>query len=155
MYQSFNSTVPSSQLQRSLIKALYEINQGEFSFEEAANPTIPGCKIIFEFGLANATCFNYIDEEEVENALDQLDKEQLEVMDFFCVIRYHKCEAEKNRSLKFDYYFIRTVYNRRAFGVQVYHKKGLRYLSPEDLTQFIFNKINKAADRKILKKATA
>ncbi len=154
MYQSFNSAIPSGQLQRRLIQALYEINRAEFSFEEAANPTIPGCKIIFEFGLANAESFNYIDEEEVEKALDLLSKEQLDTVDLFCAIRYYRCEEEKKRALKFDYYLIRTVYNRRAFGIQVYHKKGLRYLSPEDLTQFIFNKINEAANRKILKKTT-
>ncbi len=67
--QSFTSTVPSRQLQEKLIQALYEVNKKEFSFEEVGNPTIPGCRIIFEFGLADADCFNYIDEEEVKKAI--------------------------------------------------------------------------------------
>jgi hypothetical protein len=152
MIQSFNSTLPSEQLQRRLIQAFYEINRREFSFEEAANPTIPECKIIFEFGLADAESFNYIDEEEVKKALNLLEKKHLDTMDFFCAVRYYKVKAEKKRALKFDYYLIRTLYNRDIFEIQVYHKKGLRYLSPEDLTLFIFNNINATSKRKVLKK---
>jgi len=155
MIQRFNSALPSKQLQRRLIQAFYEINRKEFSFEEAANPTIPECKIIFEFGLADAENFNYIDEEEVKKAIRLLAKEQLDTVDFFCAIRYYKGKAEKKRALKFDYYLIRTSYSRDMFEIQISHKKGLRYLSPEDLTLFIFNKINEASNRKVLKKATA
>jgi len=155
MIQSFKSTVPSAQLQRRLIQAFYEVNGKEFSFEEAANPTIPECRIIFEFGLADGESFNYIDEEEVKKALDLLAKERLDTIDFFLAIRYYKGEEKKKRALKFDYYLIRTGYSRDDFEIQVYHKKGLRYLSPEDLTLFIFNRINEASKRKILYKATA
>jgi hypothetical protein len=155
MFQDFHSTVPSEQIQRRLIQAFYEINRKEFSFEEAAYPTIPECRIIFEFGLADAESFNYIDEEEVKKALNLLAKEHLGTLDFFCAIRYYKGNAEKKRALKFDYYLIRTLYSRDIFEIQVYHKKGLRYLSPEDLTLFIFNKINEGSNRKVLKKATA
>ena len=105
--------------------------------------------------MADGESFNYIDEEEVKKAADLLAKERLNTIDFFLAIRYYKGEAKKKRALKFDYYLIRTGYNRDDFEIQVYHKKGLRYLSPEDLTLFIFNKINEAAKRKILKKATA
>lgn len=150
MVESFNSTISSKQLQQRLIRVLYEINRKEFSFEEAANPTIPECKLIFEFGLADAEGFNYIDEEEVKKVLDFLGKEHLGTMDFFCAIRYYK--GEKKSALKFDYYLLRTVYNRDVLEIQVFHKKGPRYLSPEDLTLFIFNKINETSNRKILKK---
>ena len=153
LVESFNSTLSSKQLQQRLIQVLYEINKKEFSFEEAANPTIPECKLIFEFGLADAENFNYIDEEEVKKVLNVLEKEHLRTMDFFCAIRYYK--GEKKRALKFDYYLLRTVYNRDILEIQVFHKKGPRYISPEDLTMFIFNKTNEASNRKILKKQTS
>ena len=153
LVESFNSTLSSKQLQQRLIQVLYEINKKEFSFEEAANPTIPECKLIFEFGLADAENFNYIDEEEVKKVLNVLEKERLRTMDFFCAIRYYK--GEKKRALKFDYYLLRTVYNRDILEIQVFHKKGPRYISPEDLTMFIFNKTNAASNRKILKKQTS
>ena len=150
MIESFNSTLSSKQLQQKLIQVLYEINRKEFSFEEAANPTIPECKLIFEFGLADAEGFNYVDEEEVKKVRNLLGKENLRTMDFFCAIRYYK--GEKKSALKFDYYLLRTVYNRDILEIQVFHKKGPRYISPEDLTLFIFNKTNEASNRKILKK---
>jgi hypothetical protein len=150
LVESFNSTLSSKQLQQRLIQVLYEINKKEFSFEEAANPTIPECKLIFEFGLADAESFNYIDGEEVKKVLNVLGKEHLRTMDFFCAIRYYK--GEKKRALKFDYYLLRIVYSRGILEIQVFHKKGPRYISPEDLTLFIFNKINEASNRKILKK---
>ena len=150
MVESFNSTLSSKQLQQRLIQVLYEINRREFSFEEAANPTIPECKLIFEFGLADAEGFNYIDEEEVKKVRNLLEKEHLRTMDFFCAIRYYK--GEKKKALKFDYYLLRTVYDRDILEIQVFHKKGPRYISPEDLTLFIFNKTNEASNRKILKK---
>ena len=153
MVESFNSTLSSKQLQQRLIQVLYEINRKEFSFEEAANPTIPECELIFEFGLADAENFNYIDEEEVKKVRNLLEKEHLHTMDFFCAIRYYK--GEKKKALKFDYYLLRTVYDRGVLGIQVFHKKGPRYMSPEDLTLFIFNKTNETSNRKILKKQPA
>jgi len=150
LVESFTSTLSSKQLQQRLIQVLFEINRGEFSFEEAANPTIPECKLIFEFGLADAGDFNYIDEEEVKKVRNLLGKEYLRSMDFFCAVRYYK--GEKKKALKFDYYLLRTIYDKDILEIQVFHKKGPRYISPEDLTMFIINKINEASSRKILKK---
>ena len=97
----FHLDCPSKQLQQRLIQTLYEINRKEFSFEEAGNPTIPDCKIIFEFGLADAENFNYIDEEEVKKATESAcESERLDNMDFFCAIRYYKGEGEKKTTAK-------------------------------------------------------
>ena len=150
--QRYNSAESSIKLQQRLIQTFYEINKREFSFEEAANPTIPGCRIIFEFGLADTESFNYIDKEEVKKALNALKSENIDTLDFFCAIRYYKGDGQRKRALKFDYYLIRTVYNQNLFEIQIHHKKGLRYVSPEDLASFIFNKLNEASNRKILKK---
>ena len=145
----------SRQLQETLIKTLYEINNGEFSFEEAANPTIPGCVVIFEFGLADGETFSFIDKEEVEKLLTLIEGEHLDTLDFFCAIRYYKVNSAKRTPLKFDYYIVRTIYGRDIVEAQVYHKKGLRYVSPEDLMLFIVNKINDAAKKKVLRKQTS
>ena len=150
LVETFNSILPSKQLQQKLVQVFYEINRKEFSFEEAANPTLPDCKLIFEFGLADKGEFNYIDEEEVRKIRNLLSKENLRTMDFFCAIRYYK--GEKKQALKFDYYLLRTLYDEDILEIQVYHKKGPRYISPEDLALFMFNKINEASNRKILKK---
>jgi hypothetical protein len=46
---------------------------------------------------------------------------------------------------------LRTLFDKGAFEVQVFHERGPRYLSPEDLTEFIFKRVNGGSNRKILK----
>jgi hypothetical protein len=42
------------------------------------------------------------------------------------------------------------------FEVQVFHERGPRYISPEDLTTFVYNKVNETTskNRKALKKTS-
>ena len=110
--------------------------------------------MIFEFGLAESESFNYIDEEELKKTLKLLAKERLQSMDFFCSIRYYKDIGEKKTPLKFDYYMLRTIFSRDNFEIQVFHERGPRYISPEEVTEFVFNKINESSSKhkKILKK---
>jgi hypothetical protein len=154
---SFNSTISSRQLQQKLIQTFYEVNCKEFTFEEVTNPTIPEGKVIFEFGLAESGDFNYIDDEEVKKALSFLAKERLDAMDFFCSIRYYKGKGENKTPLKFDYFMLRAVFNKDMLEIQVFHERGPRYISPEELTAFIFTKINATSKRnkKILKKVNS
>ena len=150
--ESFTSSLSSRQLQQKLIQIIYEINQKELSFEEVTNPTIPDCKVIFEFGLADSDNFSYIDKEEEKKASDLISKELLHTIDFFLGIRYYKCKAKKKTPLKFDYYLLRTMYNKGTFEVDIHHEKGPRYISPQDLTQIIYNKMNDNPKKRILKK---
>jgi hypothetical protein len=151
---SFISTLSSKQLQQKLIQFFFEANHKEFSFEEVTYPTVPQGRVIFEFGLAESEDFNYLDEEELKKIRKFLAKERLHSMDFFCSIRYYKGIGEKKTPLKFDYYMLRTIFSKDTFEVQVFHERGPRYISPEELTAFIFDKINESSskNRKILKK---
>jgi hypothetical protein len=151
---SFTSTLSNRQLQQRLIQVFYEVNCRELSFEEVTNPTVPHGIVIFEFGIAESEGFNFIDEEELGKAMDFLAKERLSAMDFFCSIRYYKVTGEARNALKFDYYMLRTLFRKDTLEVQVFHERGPRYIAPEELTAFIFNKINEKSSRnkKILKK---
>lgn len=150
----FNSILSSKQLQQKLIQVFFDVNCKEFSFEEVTNPTVPQGRVIFEFGLAESEGFNYIDEEELKNTINFLAKQRLGSMDFFCSVRYYKGSGEKKTPLKFDYFMLRTIFSKDIFEVQVYHERGPRYISPEELTAFVFAKVNEASsgNRKILKK---
>jgi hypothetical protein len=154
MAETFNTALSSKQLQQKLIKVLCEANKKEFSFEEVANPTFPDSQVIFEFGLADNSGFNFIDEKEMEKAFSLIADEHLHTIDFFCAIRYYKGKQEKKTALKFDYYLLRTTYGKESFEIQVHQERGPRYLSPEDLTLFIFNKVNEGSSRKALKKTS-
>jgi hypothetical protein len=147
----FNSTLSTKHLQQKLLETLHEANRKEFTFEEIADPTVPGGVVIFEFGLADGDDFSFIDEAELKRALNVLGKEKLASIDFFCSIRYYKSEGEKRAALKFDYYMLRTVFGRDVLEVQVFHERGPRYVSPEDLVLFISNRVNEGSTRKILR----
>jgi hypothetical protein len=150
--ERFTSAFSSKKLQQRLIQVLSEINRRTFSFEEIAHPTVPECIIIFEVGIADAKSFNYIDEEETKKALNALKKEPFRVMDFFCAVRYYKAKTEKKTPLKFDYYMTRVAFGKDTMEIRVFHERGPRYVSPEDIVAFLVNKVNEASGRKILKK---
>jgi hypothetical protein len=151
---NFTSVLSNKQLQQKLIQVFHEVNYREFTFEEVTNPTIPDGKVIFEFGLAESENFNFIDDKELEKALQFLSRERLRSMDIFCSIRYYKGNGKKRTPLKFDYYMIRTIFDKKTLEVQVFHERGPRYISPEEVTLFIYNKVNEVSEknRKILKK---
>lgn len=149
--EGFRTNVPTKQLQKKLLRIVHEVNREDFTFEEVTNPTVPKGTIVFEFGLANECNFSYIDEEELKKALIFINKNRLELLDFFCSIRYYKINGNKKTPLKFDYFLLRTVFGKEVLEFQVYHERGPRYISPQDLVVFIVNKLNKAQRKKILK----
>lgn len=148
---NFNSVVSSKQLQIKLIQVFYEINLKTFSFEEIANPTVPNAKIVFEVGLAESNNFCFIDQEEAARAINAIKKERYQTLDFFCAIRYHKILQEKKSTLKFDYYMIRMLFGKNTLELQIHHEKGPRYLTPEDLNNFIFDKLNNSPSKILAK----
>jgi hypothetical protein len=152
--ESFNSIYSSKKLQEKLLEIVNEINRNEYSFEEVSIPTVPDGKVIFEFGLAEDDDFNFIDQEEAKRALDLLASTRLDTLDFFCAIRYYKGTGEKRQALKFDYYLLRTIFGKELFEIQVFHERGPRYISPEELITFLFNEINRGLPNKVLKKTS-
>jgi hypothetical protein len=149
--ESFTTTLSSKKLQQRLISVLGEINRKHFSFEDVAYPTVPECTIIFEVGLAEAKSFNFIDEEEAEKILSVLRKSPFRMADFFCAVRYYKGIKAKI-PLKFDYFMLRVLFGKNTAEMQVFHERGPRYLSPEDVVTFLVSMINATSRRKILKK---
>jgi hypothetical protein len=150
----FKTTLASRQLQQRLVQAFFEANRAEFSFDQVAIPTVPNGRVIFEFGLAEGEGFNFIDEEEVAKAQGLLARERVAFIDFFCSIRYYKVKAGKRTALKFDYYMLRTLFGKESFEMHVFHERGPRYVSPEDLTNFIVERVNAVSNRKVLRRQT-
>jgi hypothetical protein len=150
---SFKSSLSSQKLQQKLVEALHEVNRRHFSFEEINNPTLHHCTVTFEFGLAENESFNYLDDEEAKRVLDVLRKRAFQVLDFFLAIRYHRETATGKTPLKFDYYMLRFVFaETRVIDVRVFHERGPRYVSPEDVVNFVEKQVNDASGRKLLRK---
>lgn len=151
-YQSFASI---RQLQKTLIQFLGDINRKELAFEQISIPTIPDGIVIFEFGLAEEAGFNYLSSEEVNRALEFLDQEAADTLDFFCSIRYYRDTGAKRVALKFDYYMLRAVFAKGSLELRVFHERGPRYLSPEDVTSFMVKGVNGESNKKILRETNA
>lgn len=149
----FSTSLSSINLQHKLVKVLHDINRREFSFEEVTCPTVPKCTIIFEAGIAEARTFNYIDEEEIKKVFTALKKAPFQTMDFFCAVRYYKGAQKNKMPLKFDYYMIRILFGKSSLEIQVFHERGPRYISPEDIIAFLVNEVNKTSTQRPLKRA--
>jgi len=147
----FAASISSKRLQQTLTQILKDINSKTFNLEDTAYPSVPKCTVIFEFGIAEANNFNYLDNEETNKVLKVIQKKPLQVMDFFCAIRYYKKQNEKKTPLKFDYYMIRFTFKKDSMEIQIFHERGPRYVSPEDIVNFVVNKINETFSKKVLK----
>jgi len=148
--EKFTSALSNRALQQKLIQVFREINSKTFSFDEIVQSTLPDSTVIFEMGLAEGNSFNYIDRKETKKVCGALRKDALRMIDLFCAIRYYKGNLEKKTPLRFDYYMIRMAFSGNTVEIQVFHERGPRYLSPEDITLFLVNETNKTAERKTL-----
>ncbi len=147
----FTTSTSNKRLQQTLTKTFHNLNNEIFCLEDIANPSLPQCTVIFEFGIAEANNFNYLDNEEKNRLLKLIRKKPFQVMDFFCAIRYYKTKNKKKTPLKFDYYMLRFTFNKKSVETQVFHERGPRHISPEDVANFIANKINETFSKKILR----
>jgi hypothetical protein len=150
--ENFTFALSNKKLQQKLMQVLKNVNCRAFTFEDIGNPTIPGCTVIFEVGIADSNSFTFIDEDEAKRVLTVLRNEAFRVMDFFCAIRYYKDYTSSKKPLRFDYYMLRFVFAEKSWlEIQVFHERGPRYISPKDLTAFLLKKINETSARGTLK----
>ncbi|MGQ9551406.1 MAG: hypothetical protein ACUVUE_03160 [Candidatus Bathycorpusculaceae bacterium] len=147
----FTSSVANKKLQERLIQTLHETNSKTYNLDDLADPSLPNCTAIFEIGIAETNNFNYLDKEERSKILKAIEKKPLQIMDFFCAVRYYKAEGEKRRPLRFDYYILRILFSKNLIQTQIFHERGPRYVSPTDILNFLINKVNGAFSRKVLK----
>jgi len=147
----FAASISNKRLQQALIQTFQKINNENFNLEEIANPSVPQCTVILEFGIAEANNFNYLDNEETNKMVKIIQKKPFQVMDFFCALRYYKMQNGKKTPLRFDYYMIRFTFNKDSMEIQIFHERGPRYVSPEDIANFAVNKISETFSKKILK----
>ncbi len=149
--ENFNFSLSSKKLQERFVQVLYEMNKTEVSSEEIDHRALHECTIFFETGIAESESFNYLNEEEMRKLREAVKKAPLRVMDFFFAARYYKTKGEKKTPLKFDYYIVRTVFGENSLEMRIFHERGPRYTSPEDVVHFLVERTNNASAKKILK----
>ncbi|MCS7124033.1 MAG: hypothetical protein NZ932_01255 [Candidatus Bathyarchaeota archaeon] len=153
MVAQLTTSVSLKKLQQAIIQALHGLNGESLNLETITEPSIPECTVIFEFGIAESEAFNYLDGEETQKALQIVGKNPLKVMDFFCAVRYYRRREDKNKPLKFDYYMLRLTFNANTVEMQVFHERGPRHISPEEIVNLVVSRVNALFPRKALKPA--
>lgn len=149
--QIFSVSISEKKMQRALVETLHRLNSETLNLEEVAAPSIPGCKTIFEVGVADGTDFNYLDAEEKERLFQALNVKPFQVMDFLCVIRYNKMQEKRKTRIRFDYYMLRFVFDAKLTEIRVFHEKGLRHTSPDDLIKLVANRVNAAFSKRAMR----
>jgi hypothetical protein len=113
---------------------------------------VPACKVAFEVGVAEGSDFNYLDAEEKERLLKTLSKTAFQLLDFLIVVRYDSMREQKKKArIKFDYFMLRVLFGENLAETQVFHEKGLRHTSPEDLLNLVVNRVNGACSKQALR----
>jgi ribosomal protein S13 len=149
----FTTSTTTKKLQQTLIQLLKEANNKTFNLQDITVPTIPKCTAILEFGIAEANNFNYLDDEEANKIMEITQKKPFQTMDFYLALKYYKQQNDKKTPLRFDYYMTRLTFDKDLMRMQIFHEKGPRYVSPEDIINFFINGIAKMLSKKILKTA--
>jgi hypothetical protein len=147
----FATATSSKTVQKAVVQCLQRLNGEKLSLEEVAKFSKSEFIVIFEFGIADGDTFNYLDLEEAQKVLEIIRKASLHVMDFFCAIRYYREHSGKWSPLKFDYYMLRLAFNNSSMEAFIFHERGPRHVPPEDVVNFIVERVNGSSQRKVLK----
>lgn len=146
----FVISISNKRLQKILLQLFQEINREKFRLEDVAHPSIPHCTVIFEFGIAKAKTFHYLSKEKINKVLKATCEKKLQVMDFFCAVRYYRKRKEERRPLNFDYYILRFRFDKGSREIQLFHEEGPRHISPQEIIKFLADQINKTLTGKTL-----
>ncbi|MEM2947782.1 MAG: hypothetical protein QXN96_06070 [Candidatus Bathyarchaeia archaeon] len=145
------ATISNKTLQRTLVQCLEKLNSENLSLQKVTSPSTSDCTVAFEFGIADGDIFNYLESEEVQRVLKEIRRAPLQIMDFFCALRYYREQNGKKHPLKFDYYMLRLIFNKGSVEALVFHERGPRHVPPEDLVNLIIERVNQFYSRKVLK----
>jgi len=150
-------TYPSSTqtLQATIAQVLHRLNKQTKDMKTLTRASPTNCIVNFEFGVADADTFNFLDDEELKKLEKILSQQALQIIDVFCATRYHITEADgKRKSLKFDYNMFRFAFSRKNMELFVYHERGNQRIPLEDLVLFLKDQINKELAEKQQKTLT-
>jgi len=139
----------TNELQRALLNCLCDMNRNE---EELDLPEFGRDNIDVEvdFGIADGLTFNYLDKETLKHCQQMLGVQSFSVLDFLCIVRYYAIENDRRKPLRFDYHMLRFLFSEKEVELRVYHEKGTRRLSIEDLITLLTTKVNQILAKKKL-----
>jgi len=140
--RTFKTKLSVKETQRKTLKSLYNLNGKELPQNRIINLENPRYAVVFELGIADGINFNYLDDSELKRCLKFLKIRNFKTLDFFLVNKYYKIRSDdKKLPLKFDYQFLRFTFPNKCLKIMVYHERGPRRISLEELIGFLAKQI--------------
>ena len=161
LYDNFPDTVHSVALfsyqgsgksvQPAILCAFHHLNHEVYDLGAVTPYLKQKCEVSFEFGVAEGTVFNFLDDKELDQCLRRVAERELLTLDFFFVIRYHvTSKGGKRVPLRFDYHVLRYIFQEGYLEIRIRHEKGTQRIPQDDLIDFIAERINAELSRRRL-----
>jgi hypothetical protein len=148
---SFGYQESAKEVQKAILCAFHVLNHETCDLCAVTPYLKQNCEVGFEFGVAEGFDFSFLDQKELDQYLKIVDEKELQTLDFFCVVRYHRARKDgKWVPLRFDYHVLRFAFQEDGLEMKVRHERGSQRVTLEELTDFITKKINAELSRRRL-----
>ncbi len=139
----FNYQDPKTKLQQTVLCAFQRLNIQTFALNKIMPFFEQDYKVSFEFGIADGSDFTFLDEKQLEQTQKAVEENQVKVLDFFVVVRYHKISDKgKQIPLRFDYHVLRFAFHEKIVELLIRHERGTQRITTQDLIEFLTKQIN-------------
>jgi hypothetical protein len=141
-YPQPRSDADRTKVQQAILSALLKLNQQNFKLQHIVSVPREDCSVQFEIGVADDTLFDFLDQDEVDLLHAQSSKQIFDCLDFFCCIKYYIGNNKKLTPLKFDYFMFRFTFTKKLVTLLLFHERGPRRASSEEVIKFLTERIN-------------
>jgi hypothetical protein len=139
----FQHQNPTKSLQQAILHTFHRLNSETFGLGAVTPYLRQNCEVGFEFGVAEGLDFNFLDQEELDQCLRIVAEKDLEMLDFFFVVRYHIIRKDGKRvPLRFDYHLLRIGFYENSLETRIRHEKGTQHVPLDELTDFMVKQMN-------------
>ncbi|PVX23643.1 MAG: hypothetical protein CW691_10010 [Candidatus Bathyarchaeum sp.] len=139
----FHHQNPTKSLQQAIFCTFHRLNSELFDLGTVTPYLKQKSEVGFEFGVADGIDFNFLDQNELDNALRTVNETELETLDFFFAVRYHLIRDNGKRvPLRFDYHVLRFFFQEDVLEVRIRHEKGTQRVPLDELISFLVKQIN-------------
>lgn len=136
-------------LQQTFLRMFHQLNRQSLSLGNITTDSNSACQVGFEFGIAEGSAFNFLDEEELHRLCKTVTDKALPSIDVFCAVRYHKIDKDgKRKPLRFDYHILRFTFYKKNIELLISHERGTQRIPLEDLVSFLADRTNRELETK-------
>jgi len=146
-----------AKVQQTIVEAFHKLNDSSETYLISPSSrvgTYQG-RVGFEIGIAQGTDFYNLTNEVTKNLCRAItSKKPYSRLDFIIIVTYHYKINGKENHLHFDYHQLRFSFNNDTLEIRLFHSKGTRRMSLNELTRRILTCINEEMKHQSLSSLT-